>query len=103
MKGVIEKIWKNETDDGKPYFVLRIGGDKYSVWDKKYVDGIEEGSMVEYESAQSGKFKKITEMRKIALEPGFDPPEKEIQGQQWFTLGNTRLTATVKESIIKVM
>ena len=77
MKGVIDKIWKNETDDGKPYLVLRIGGEKYSVWDQKYMEGIEEGSTVEYESAQSGKFKKITDMRKIDLEPGIDPSERK--------------------------
>ena len=41
------------------------------------MDGIEEGSMVEYESAQSGKFKKITDMRKIDLEPGIDLPERK--------------------------
>jgi hypothetical protein len=77
MKGVVDKVWENKTDDGKPYFVLKIGGEKYSVWDKKYMDGIEEGSMVEYESAQSGKFKKIIDMKKIDLEPGVDRPERK--------------------------
>jgi hypothetical protein len=24
MKGVVDKIWENKTDDGKPYFVVRI-------------------------------------------------------------------------------
>jgi len=79
MKGVIEKIWENKTDDGKPYLVLRIGGEKYSVWDKKYMEGLEEGEAVEYESAQSGKFKKITDIKKIELEPGMDPPEKRTR------------------------
>ena len=68
-KGVIDKIWKNKTDDGKLYFVLKIGGEKYSLWDKKYMEGFEEGTTVEYESSQSRKFKKITAMRKIDLEP----------------------------------
>jgi hypothetical protein len=77
MKGIVDKIWKNKTDDGKPYFVLKIGGEKYSVWDNKYMEGLEEGAAVEYESAQSGKFKKITEMKKIDLEPGIDPPERK--------------------------
>ena len=81
MKGVVNKVWENKTDDGKPYFVLKIGGEKYSVWDKKYMDGIEEGSMVEYESAQSGKFKKITDMKKIELEPGIDPPERKARNR----------------------
>ena len=77
MKGVVDKIWINKTDDGKPYFVLKIGGEKYSVWDKKYMEGLEEGAAVEYESTQSGKFKKITEMKKIDLEPGIDPLERK--------------------------
>jgi hypothetical protein len=77
MKGIVDKIWVNKTDDGKPYFVLKIGREKYSVWDKEYMDGIEEGSAVEYESTQSGKFKKITDMRKIDLEPGIDLPERK--------------------------
>ena len=41
------------------------------------MEGLEEGAAVEYESTQSGKFKKITDMRKIDLEPGFDPPERK--------------------------
>jgi len=56
MKGVIDKIWENKTDDGKPYLVVRIGENKYSVWDKKYREGLEEGTTVEYEFTQSGKF-----------------------------------------------
>jgi hypothetical protein len=77
MKGIVDKIWKNKTDEGKPYFVLKIGGEKYSLWDNKYMEGLEEGAAVEYESAQSGKFKKITDMRKIDLEPGMNPPERK--------------------------
>jgi len=77
MKGIIDKIWKNKTDDGKPYFVLKIEGEKYSVWDNKYMEGLDEGAAVEYESTQSGKFKKITDMRKIELEARFEPPERK--------------------------
>ncbi len=66
MKGVVDKVWKNKTDDGKLYFVLKIGGEKYSVWDKKYMDGIEEGSMVEYESTQSGKVYKRPALMDVA-------------------------------------
>ena len=77
MKGVIDKIWENKTDDGKPYLVVRIGENKYSVWDKKYMEGLNEGAAVEYEFTQSGKFKKITDMRRIELELGFAPPERK--------------------------
>ena len=42
MKGVIDKIWENKIDDGKAYFVLKIGREKYSIWDKKYMEGLEE-------------------------------------------------------------
>jgi len=77
MKGVIDKIWENKTDEGKPYLVVRIGENKYSVWDKKYMEGLNEGAAVEYEFTQSGKFKKITDMKKIDLEPGIDPPERK--------------------------
>ena len=52
MKGVIEKIWENKTEDGKAYLVLRIGGEKYSVWDKKYMEGLVEGSAVEIKGLQ---------------------------------------------------
>ena len=98
MKGVVDKVWENKTDDGKPYFVLKIGGEKYSIWDKKYMDGIEEGSMVEYESAQSGKFKKITDMKKIDLEPGIDPPgrrSRDRNGQEIVRMSCIRSAAAL--------
>ena len=98
MKGVIDKIWENKTDDGKPYLVVRIGGNKYSVWDKKYMDGIEEGSAVEYEFTQSGKFKKITDMRKIDLEPGIDPSERKPRdrnGEEIVRMSCIRSAATL--------
>jgi hypothetical protein len=41
------------------------------------MEGLEEGSAGEYESARSGKFKKITDIKKIELEPGMVPPEKK--------------------------
>ena len=76
MKGIVDKVWENKTDDGKAYLVVRIGQNKYSVWDKKYMENLNEGAAVEYEYTQSGKFKKITDMKKIELEPGFDPLER---------------------------
>jgi hypothetical protein len=65
MRGAIEKIWENKTKDDKKYHVLEIGGEKYSVWDSKLLDGIEEGATVDYEWKASGDFKKITGIQKI--------------------------------------
>jgi len=70
MKGVIDRIWENKTKDRKKdYWVLSIGGENYSVWDKKYVEGLQEGAAVEYGWMQSGDFRKITEIRTIDMEP----------------------------------
>jgi len=68
MEGKIEKIWENEKN-GKRYWVLEIGGEKYSVWDEKYVDGLSEGSVVDYNWRQSGNFRKITDLRKLDVQP----------------------------------
>lgn len=59
MKGKVEKIWENDKN-GTKYWVLEIGGQRYSVWDSKYVDGLTEGATVEYEWKKSGNFRKIT-------------------------------------------
>ena len=73
MKGTIDKIWENETRDNKKYHVLEIGGEKYSVWNGKMLEGIGEGSVVEYDWKKSGDFRKITELSKIDSEPGQEP------------------------------
>ncbi len=72
MKGIIDKIWENKTKGNKPYWVLSINGDNYSVWDKKYLEGIQEGSSVEYEWRPSGDYRKVTDLKKIEMEPGFE-------------------------------
>ena len=47
MKGEIEKIWKNQTADGRRYDVLQIGGERYSLWEEDYFDKFqEEGTSV---------------------------------------------------------
>lgn len=72
MKGSIDKIWENQTKDNKTFYVLEIGGDKYSVWDPKLVEGLDEGNTIDYQWKQSGNFKKITSLAKIEAEPDLD-------------------------------
>ena len=76
MEGKIEKIWENEKN-GKKYWVLAIGGDRYSVWDEKYIHGLSEGAVVDYKWRQSGNFRKITDLRKIDPEPEIDPYKRD--------------------------
>lgn len=82
MKGVIDKIWQNKTKAGKPYWVLGIGGENYSVWDKNFIEGLEEGTPVEYEWTPSGDFKKITGVREIEMDPNLEPERPNYRNQQ---------------------
>lgn len=77
MKGTVDKIWENQTKGKKMYHVLEIGGEKYSVWEEKLMEGLGEGNEVEYEWAKSGDFRKITDLRKIQTGPGPDPYERD--------------------------
>ena len=65
MRGIVEKIWENRTQNNKRYHVVEIGGEKYSVWDSALMEGITEGARVEYDWKKSGNFKKITGLQKI--------------------------------------
>ena len=77
MEGTVERIWENETKEKKTYHVLEIGGEKYSVWDSKLMEGLSEGSRVDYEWKKSGDFKKITGLRKIGQEPEHHPYQRD--------------------------
>lgn len=68
MQGKIDKIWENESKEGKKYWVLSINGDRYSVWDENYLNGIDEGSFVEYSWKKSGRYKNIMNLKKIRHE-----------------------------------
>jgi hypothetical protein len=71
MKGEIEKVWKNKTEDGRKYEVFQVGGDRYSLWEENYLDKIQEGQMLEFDFRESGEFKNIT---KIYGNPGEGEP-----------------------------
>lgn len=82
MKGVIDRIFENTTKKKMPYWVLSIGGENYSVWDKKFMEGLQEGATVEYGWAASGDFKKVTEIRRIDMEPSLDREGKAYSRSQ---------------------
>lgn len=68
-KGVVSKIFQNETKAGKPYWVLSMrAGDggyvRYSVWDWKSLEGIHEGDTITYRFEQKNGYNNITEILK---------------------------------------
>jgi len=73
MKGEIEKIWKNETSDGRKYNVLQINGERYSLWEEDYLDKLQEGQTLEFDFRESGEFKNI---RKIYDPAGAKKPSE---------------------------
>ena len=76
MKGEVEKVWKNETADGRKYEVFQINGERYSLWEEDYLDRIQEGQSLEFDFKESGDFKNITEIyepsKSEEKEPGYE-------------------------------
>jgi hypothetical protein len=64
MLGRIEKLWKNDAN-GKPYLVLEIDKERYSLWDEDCLDRIREGDIVEYQWKKAGKFRNITSIERV--------------------------------------
>ena len=62
MKGEVEKVWKNQTEDGRKYEVFQINGERYSLWEENYLDKIQEGQALEFDFRESGDFKNITKI-----------------------------------------
>lgn len=75
MKGEVEKVWKNETSDGRKYEVLQIQGVRYSLWDENYLDRFKEGHALEFDFKESGDFKNITRIHdgqgEVQEKPGY--------------------------------
>lgn len=90
MKGEVEKVWKNKTEDGRKYEVFQINGERYSLWDEDYLDRIQEGQPLEFDFKESGDFKNITEI----YEPSRDK-EKEPE------YGNHRLKRIIRMSSLR--
>lgn len=81
MKETVDKIWENETSNGKKYWVLQIGDERYSVWDSELVEGLNEGDRIEYEWRKSGDYKKITVLTRYPPGEALDsqPSRKDMQ------------------------
>ena len=62
MKGEIEKIWENESRNGKRYLGISVDGERYTLWEEKYFDKLKEGDVIDFEWKKSGKYKNITKI-----------------------------------------
>ena len=62
MKGTVEKIWDNESRNGQRYLGLSIEGQRYTLWEEKYFDQLQEGDVIDFEWKKSGRFKNITKI-----------------------------------------
>lgn len=60
MKGEIEKIWDNESRNGERYLGLSVNGQRYTLWEEKYFDKLQEGDVIDFEWKKSGKYRNIT-------------------------------------------
>jgi hypothetical protein len=90
VKGEVEKVWKNETADGRKYEVLQIRGVRYSLWEEDYLDRIQEGQTLEFDFRESGDFMNIT---KIYENPESEPREPIYEDR--------KLKKTVRMSCLK--
>lgn len=89
MKGEVEKIWKNETEDGRKYEVLQINGERYSLWSEDYLDRIQEGQSLDFDFKESGDYKNITK-----INDGQEIPDRSHYG-------NDRLRKIIKMSSLR--
>lgn len=62
MKGEIEKIWENESRNGKRYLGISVDGERYTLWEDEYFDKLKEGDIIDFEWKKSGKYKNITKI-----------------------------------------
>lgn len=91
MKGRVDKVWRNETTDGRKYNVLQINGEKYSLWDEAYFDRIQEGQVLDFDFRESGDFRNITDVNELT--------EQETSNSKEY--GSYRLSKIVKMSCLR--
>jgi hypothetical protein len=99
VKGEIEKIWKNETADGRKYEVLQMNGERYSLWEEDYLDKLQEGQTLEFDFRESGDFKNIT---KIYEKPETGPEEKRNEYDDQKTRKTVRMSCLKSASRVLI-
>lgn len=80
MRGMIEQVWENESRNGQKYVTVQIAGERYSNWDSKYFDLLQEGAEIEYEFKQSGNFRNMTDIKPVGDNhepPPYQPNKKD--------------------------
>ena len=70
MQGTVDRVWHNHDADGSEYWVLCIGGQRYSTWDKALVEGIGQGDAVEFSFTRSGRFRHLSVLKRQDEAPG---------------------------------
>lgn len=65
MKGILERIEEKESKNGGSYWLLTIGNEKYSAFERKDIEGVAEGDTVNVNYKKAGKYKNITELKKV--------------------------------------
>jgi hypothetical protein len=99
VKGEIEKIWKNETADGRKYEVLQMNGERYSLWEEDYLDKLQEGQTLEFDFRESEDFKNIT---KIYEKPETGPEEKRNEYDDQKTRKTVRMSCLKSASRVLI-
>ncbi len=80
MEGIVETISEpKKSRNGKPYFIIGISGNSFSLWEPSYIENISVGDTVEYSHSVSGNFKNITSIEKKVIEKESDYVPEEIK------------------------
>ena len=81
MRGVIDQVWENESRNGQQYLTVEIDGERYSVWDTKYFELLQQGAEIEYDVHQSGNFKHLTDIKPFEERsaPSYKPNHRDKQ------------------------
>ena len=61
-EGRVERIWENRTRDGKPYWVFKINGERYSAFDEDAVQGVREGDEIRFNWKKAGRYRNLDEV-----------------------------------------
>ena len=98
MKGIIDNVWENESRNGKKYLTVEIQGQRYSVWDTKYFDQLQEGARIDYDVKQSGDFKHLTDISPVQEQQGpiqhRNHKDRQITRASIITVTEHRLTVS---------